>query len=185
MALREGSRLYRTLVFLGLKKPIDYTSIEYLRSRGVRIGEEVHLFHTDIDYGHGFLVSIGNRVTLTGVKILAHDASTQIPLGVSKVGRVTIGDEVFVGSGTIILPNVTIGSRVVIGAGSVVSRDIPDGSVAVGNPCTVIGTYDEFVARHRAQMDRRPVYHTLWKNKTEDEKQQMYEQLANGVGYDR
>ena len=67
---------------------------------------------------------------MTGVTVLAHDASTQIPLGVSKVGRVTIGNEVFVGRGTIILPNVTIGDRVVIGAGSVVTKDIPSGSVA-------------------------------------------------------
>ena len=83
-----------------MKKPIDYNSIEYLRSRGVEIGENVHLFNTNIDFGHGFLVSIGNNVTLTGVTVLAHDASTQIPLGVSKVGKVRIGNNVFVGIST-------------------------------------------------------------------------------------
>jgi maltose O-acetyltransferase len=51
---------------------------------------------------------------------------------------VTIGDDVWVGGGAIILPGVTIGSRAVIGAGSIVTRDVPDGVFAAGNPCRVI-----------------------------------------------
>ena len=117
--------LDKILVKMHLKDPVDYNSIEYLRSRGVEIGENVHLYNTSIDFGHGFLVSIGNNVTLTGVKVLAHDASTQIPLGVSKVGRVKIGNNVFVGHGTIILPGVSIGDNCVVGAGSVISSNIP------------------------------------------------------------
>ena len=175
---------YKVLVNLGLKKRTDYNSIEYLRSRGVRIGENVHLINTTIDFGHGFLVTIGNNVTLTGVKILTHDASTQIPLGVSKVGQVVIGDEVFVGHGTIILPNTRIGNRCVIGAGAVVSKDIPDNSVAMGNPIQIVGSYDDFVEKHRRQMQERPVYHTLWSEKTWEEKEQMRKDLVDGVGYD-
>ena len=51
---------------------------------------------------------------------------------------VTIGDNVWIGGNTVILPGVHIGSNTVIGAGSVVTKDIPDWSVAVGNPCRVI-----------------------------------------------
>ena len=51
---------------------------------------------------------------------------------------VTIGSDVWVGSGAIILPGVTIGPRTVVGAGSVVSRSLPEGVLAVGNPCKVI-----------------------------------------------
>ena len=51
---------------------------------------------------------------------------------------VTIGSDVWVGSGAIILPGVTIGPRTVVGAGSVVSRSLPEGVLAVGNPCRVI-----------------------------------------------
>ena len=182
--MNENSLFHRILVKLGLKKPVDYNSIEFLRSRGVQIGEDVHLINTTIDWSHGFLVSIGNRVTLTGVKILTHDGSTQIPLGVSRVGKVTIGDEVFVGHGTIILPNVQIGSRVVVGAGSVVTKDIPDNSVAAGNPARVIGTYDDFLKKHSMQMKTRPVYHTLWSEKTWEEKETMRRELEDGIGYD-
>jgi maltose O-acetyltransferase len=51
---------------------------------------------------------------------------------------VTIGSDVWVGGGAIILPGVRIGSRAVIGAGSVVTRDVPDDVFAAGNPCRVI-----------------------------------------------
>lgn len=51
---------------------------------------------------------------------------------------VIIGDNVWIGGGTIILPKVKIGNNVVIGAGSVVTKSIPDNTVAFGNPCRVI-----------------------------------------------
>lgn len=51
---------------------------------------------------------------------------------------ITIGDNVWLGGGTIVLPGVTIGSNSVIGAGSVVTRDIPAWSLAAGNPCRVL-----------------------------------------------
>ena len=56
---------------------------------------------------------------------------------------VTIGSDVWVGGGAIILPGVTIGSRAVIGAGSVVTRDVPEGVFAAGNPCRVIRAITE------------------------------------------
>lgn len=51
---------------------------------------------------------------------------------------VTIGDNVWIGGNTVILPGVHIGSNTVIGAGSVVTKDLPDWVVAAGNPCKVI-----------------------------------------------
>ena len=171
----------RVLIKLHLKKPIDYNGIEYLRSRGVEIGENVHLFNTNIDFGHGFLVSIGNNVTLTGVMVLAHDASTQIPLGVSKVGRVRIGNNVFVGHGSIVLP----GDNCVIGAGSVVSKNIPSGSIAVGNPIRIVDSYEDFVEKHKAQMEQHPVFPTFWADKSDEEKADMKVKLADGIGYDK
>jgi len=52
--------------------------------------------------------------------------------------NIMIGDDVWFGANSIVLPGVTIGNHVVIGAGSVVTTDIPDYSVAVGNPAKVI-----------------------------------------------
>lgn len=50
---------------------------------------------------------------------------------------VSIGDNVWIGGNTVILPGVNIGDNVTIGAGSVVTKDIPDNSLAFGNPCKV------------------------------------------------
>jgi len=52
--------------------------------------------------------------------------------------EVTIGDNVWIGGNTVIVPGVHIGSNTVIGAGSVVTKDIPDWVIAAGNPCRVI-----------------------------------------------
>ncbi|MFQ6827743.1 MAG: DapH/DapD/GlmU-related protein [Faecalimonas sp.] len=49
--------------------------------------------------------------------ILAHDASTKQELGYTLVKPVKIGNNVFIGAGSIILPGVTIGNRVIIGSG--------------------------------------------------------------------
>ena len=52
--------------------------------------------------------------------------------------EVTVGDNVWIGGNTVIMPGVHIGSNTVVGAGSVVTKDIPDWVVAAGNPCRVI-----------------------------------------------
>lgn len=169
-----------------IKPEPDYNSVEFLRSRGVKIGENVNLLDTKIDWDHGFLVSIGDNVTLTSVTVLAHDASTQIPFGLSKVGCVTIGNNVFVGKKAIILPNVKIGDNVIIGAGSVVSKDIPSNSVVAGNPAKIVCTYQQFLEKHKEKMKTAPIYDTLWSEKTEEQKQQMINDLKDGgIGYDK
>lgn len=56
----------------------------------------------------------------------------------TQTAPVTIGDNVWIGGGAILLPGVTIGDNVVIGAGSVVTKDIPSNTIAYGNPCRVI-----------------------------------------------
>jgi maltose O-acetyltransferase len=53
---------------------------------------------------------------------------------------ITIGDNVWLGGGAIVLPGVTIGDNTVVGAGAVVTRDLPANVVAVGNPARVIRT---------------------------------------------
>ena len=53
---------------------------------------------------------------------------------------IRVGSDVWIGGGVRVLPGVTIGDNVVIGAGSVVVHDIPSNSVAVGNPARVIRT---------------------------------------------
>ena len=64
--------------------------------------------------------------------------------------EVTIGNSVWIGGNTVILPGVHIGDCAVIGAGSVVTHDIPDWTIAAGNPCRVI--------RQITEADRRRLF---------------------------
>lgn len=135
--------------------------IARIRSKGGTVGENVDILSSNIDMGEPYLLSIGSNVTITGVKILTHDASTYKELGYTKVGSVTIGNNVFVGWGTIILPDTKIGNKVIIGAGSVVAKDIPDNSVAAGSPCKVICTYDEYMQKIKNRMAEQPCFDLL------------------------
>ena len=87
-------------------------------------------------------VKIGNNVFFApnvNVYTAAHPLEANIRDSMLEFGKpVTIGNSVWIGGGTIILPNVTIGDKTVIGAGSVVTRDVPSGVVAVGNPCKIL-----------------------------------------------
>ena len=51
---------------------------------------------------------------------------------------ITIGNNVWIGGNSVIMPGIHIGDNVVIGAGSIVTKDIPAWTVAAGNPCRVI-----------------------------------------------
>lgn len=63
------------------------------------------------DPSHCWLITIGNNVTIAPrVYILCHDASTKLSLGYTKIGKVIIGNNVFIGANTTVLPSVTIGN---------------------------------------------------------------------------
>jgi maltose O-acetyltransferase len=83
-------------------------------------------------------VTIGARTQIgSAVQILTadHPRDPALRAQLLEFGRpVTIGSNVWIGSGAIILPGVSIGDHAVIGAGSVVTRDVPAGAAAVGNP---------------------------------------------------
>jgi maltose O-acetyltransferase len=86
-------------------------------------------------------VTIGDYTQLgSGVQILTplHPLNADLRRKQEYGAPVTIGSDVWIGSGAIILPGVTIGSRTVVGAGSVVSRSLPEGILAVGNPCRAV-----------------------------------------------
>lgn len=141
------------LKLYNIKMKIKGSQIDKIRQGGGCVGCNVHIFDSYIDPLFPFLISIGDNTTLTDVKILAHDASTFKPLGYTKIGKVTIGSNCFLGAKTVVLPNVTIGDNVIIGAGSVVTKDIPSNSVAVGNPCRVIKSTESYLSVQKAQMN--------------------------------
>jgi maltose O-acetyltransferase len=162
--------------------------IEQMKKGGLKVGRNLSLQpEVIIDPSHYWHIRIGDDVTLAPrVLVLAHDASIKRSLNYARIGKVRIGDRVFIGAGSIILPGVSIGDDVIIGAGSVVSRDIPSGVVAAGNPAQVIGPIDEFLARHRKQMETYPCFgeeYTVRQNVSLAMKQEMNERMEDGIGY--
>lgn len=160
-------------------------SADELRSHGVHIGNNCYIGTKHIDLAHGFLIFIGDNVTISNARILAHDASTKRALGYSKVGIVCIGDNSFIGAGAIILPGVCIGKNVIVGAGTVVTRDIPDNSVVAGNPARFICHTDEYMEKNRAKMSKSNIWRTDCAEKKDEEKEEMVRVLKNiKTGFD-
>ena len=63
-------------------------------------------------------------------------------------GKVVIGDYVYLGTGTQIMPGVTIGNNVLVAAGSIVTKSVPDNVVVGGNPARIICTIDEYIKKN-------------------------------------
>ena len=137
------------LVKLHIISPPEIRMVELLRKKGVVIGDNVHIYNSSVDGNYGASVTIGNNVTITGTCILAHDASTKKALGYTKVGRVHIGNNVFIGYGSGILPETFIGDNVIIGAGSIVRGKVDSNSVVVGNPAKKVCSYSEYIDKNR------------------------------------
>ncbi len=94
---------------------------------------------TLVDDGH---IYVGDKV-MFGPDVKVATANHPIDAELRSKGLqynkdVHIGENAWIGAGTVIVPGVRIGKNAVIGAGSVVTKDIPDNVVAVGNPCRVL-----------------------------------------------
>lgn len=87
-------------------------------------------------------ITIGSNV-LIGPSVQIYTASHPLDADARRTAlesakSIEIGDDVWIGGGSIICPGVKIGARSVIGAGSIVTKDIPEDTLAAGNPCRVI-----------------------------------------------
>lgn len=109
-------------------------NLKQLKKDGLKVGNNFNVQEgTIIDPGHCWLIEIGDNVTLAPrVHILAHDASMKKSLGYAKIGKVSIGNNVFLGASTIVLPNVRIDDNTIVGAGSVVTHSLLGGGGICG-----------------------------------------------------
>lgn len=116
---------------------------------GGKVGNNT-LFYTR-DFGsEPYLIRIGNDCCITkGVRFFTHGGASvlrkEIP-DFDVFGKIIVGDNVYIGANSLILPGVTIDNDVIVAAGSVVTKSIPSGWVVAGNPATKVSdikTYRE------------------------------------------
>jgi len=122
--------------------------IDYAKFLGIKIGKNCRIY--SFDFGtEPWLIEIGNKVTITyGVILLTHDGSTWL-INDNKgrrylYRRIIIGNNVFIGVNSIIMPGVRIGDNVIVAAGSVVTKSIPSGKIVGGNPAQILGDYSDY-----------------------------------------
>lgn len=128
--------------------------VAYLRSQGMQIGNGTRLICSVDAFGsEPYLISTGENCLVShGVCFFTHDGGVKVlsDLGyfngerMDIIAPIKIGNNVYIGTGTYILPGVTIGNNVVIGAGTIVTKDIPDNVVVAGVPARVIRTIEEY-----------------------------------------
>ncbi len=103
------------------------------------------------------MITMGDRVTITpGVRLITHDGSTILVHDehgqrYQHYAPIQIGNDVFVGVNSIVLPGVSIDSKVIVAAGSVVASDIPDNTVVARVPAKPIGKFSNYADRVRAE----------------------------------
>lgn len=130
----------------------------YLAGMGVRVGTGCRIFGIpeEVFGSEPYLCRLGDHVTITsGVKFISHDGGVwvfrdQYP-DLDVFAPITVGNNVFIGINAIIMPGVNIGDNVVIGSGSVVTRDIAANSVAAGVPARVVRSLDDYQAKALAR----------------------------------
>jgi len=121
--------------------------VGYARFLGIKVGEGCRIFTTSFGC-EPFLITIGNKVTITsGVKLLTHDGATWLMNDEKgrryRFQKIEIGNNVFVGVNSIVMPGVKIEDNVIVAAGSVITKSVPSGVVVAGVPAKIIGSYDE------------------------------------------
>ena len=167
-----------------------YRRNKYIRSlvdNGLNLGNNVQIVSDFFfDPTHCFLITIGDDCTICpNVRLITHDASTKTFLGYTKIGRIRIGKNCFIGDSVIVLPDVEIGNNTIIGAGSIVSRNIPENSVAVGQPAKIIGQTGAYLEKMKKRAELTGIFGEdyLIKVITEKKKKEVIEAVNNGIQF--
>ncbi|MHC5269465.1 acyltransferase [Enterococcus sp. LJL98] len=127
-------------------------AVEIVKNKGAKVGKQCRFYSTKFS-SEPYLIEIGNHVTLAeGVKLITHDGGMWVLRGIDSkyenaniVGKIKIGNNVFVGVDSIILPGVSIGDNTTIAAGSVVTKSFSGNVVIGGVPARVIKSLDSYI----------------------------------------
>ena len=137
------------------------TRIKVLIDGGLVLGKNVNISPSVvIDNGNPYLIRIGDNCSIAEhTRLLTHDATPyKFTNGHTRLGKIELKDNCFIGEKVVILPGVTIGPDVLVAAGSVVNRDIPPNSCVAGVPARVYGKFDQFIERQKQLVETARVF---------------------------
>lgn len=141
------NKFYAKLDHVGFAKSIGVN----MNGKVYIYGDPYKMFSTE-----PWLITLGNNVHITeDVLFVTHDGGTLIfrqyvnDLEITK--PIVVGNNVYIGVRSIILPGVTIGNNVIVAAGAVVTKDVPDNCVVGGVPATIIKSSDEYFEKIKAE----------------------------------
>lgn len=140
-------RVMRRLLQLFSRKSPE----EFVRSLGVRFGEGCRFIAPTASTfsSEPYLIKLGDHVEVSGnVRFMPHDGAVwvfrELEPEIDFMLPIEVGNNVFIGNSSIILPGAKIGNNCIIGAGSVVKGEVPSNSVVAGVPARVIRTIGEY-----------------------------------------
>lgn len=126
---------------------------EYCKKIGYFHSQGEACFFQNFNFGvEPHLISFGNNVKVaSGVRFINHDIFGDVLLyknnmnyHIRRVGKIAIGNNVLIGSNSMIMYDVTIGNNVIIAAGSCVTKDVPNNTIVAGVPAKVIGSFEAY-----------------------------------------
>lgn len=147
--------LFQPMYFLKniIDKMRSYFRLQFYKNAGIRIGKNVYISpKAFIDSSKPDMIKIGDNCMITrGCIILCHSDAKQGGLmklwGKREYGKVDIGNNIFLGVNTVIMPGVTIGDNVIIGAMSLIDKNIPSNCLAFGIPARKVKNLDEVLKK--------------------------------------
>ncbi len=171
--MKRHSRLKRfasRAAFLALKFPLTllahfhsrpymYLYVPLLRCCGMNLTGTPRYIGASTYFDTLKSITLGDRVVISSkVRFLTHDYSITTALvaigekpekDIAREFTITVGNNVFIGLSSIILPGTCIGDNVIVGAGSVVRGQIPSNCIVLGNPAVVAGDIESYANKCR------------------------------------
>ncbi len=145
---------------LGRPTGVEYAKVLRKHRLFYRMGDNCSIIPGTY-IGDAKYISLGDNVRLANCMLLAHDGVVNMlneayAVRLDAVGKIVVGNNVFIGQDAKVFRNITVGDYCVVAAGAVVTKDVPSNSVVAGVPAKIIGKTDQLFEKLRVENERLP-----------------------------